>query len=141
MSYRYLDHGADMGLEGRGSSTEEAFEEAAKAMFGLMVELDEVKPEREVGIKVEGKDRETLFYNWMAELLTESNLKETVFSSFSVNSIDKSSDGDYILLGEARGQTYDGGIKKIGEVKGVTFMGLEVRGVEGNWKCRGVVDL
>lgn len=141
MSYRYLDHRADMGLEGTGPSPEKAFEEAARAMFGLMVELEEVRPGREVEIKVKGKDLETLFYNWMAELLTESNLNEVIFSSFSVNSIDKTFNGDYILLGKARGQSYEGGIEKTGEVKGVTLMGLEVEETKDKWKCRCVVDL
>ena len=142
MSYRYLDHVADMGLEGEGETIEKAFAEAAKAMFGLMAEVDKLKPVEIVELKIEGEDLKDLFYKWMSELLAESSTKNLVFSGFCVDSVDKTGEGSYFLQGRAKGEdlnTSDADL--FGEVKGVTFMGLAVEQKKGKWRARCVVDI
>ena len=44
--YKYLEHEADMGIYGEGETQEEAFEEGARAMFDLMVDIKEVKSQK-----------------------------------------------------------------------------------------------
>lgn len=131
-----------MGLEGIGSSIEEAFEEAAKAMFGLMGELEKINPREVVNLEVEGRDHEELFYSWMSELLAESSVRNMIFSSFQVDSVDKSRQGGYILRGGAKGEKIESGrLEGRSEVKGVTFMGLRVKQEGSQWKARCVVDM
>ena len=43
IGYEYLDHTADVQIHSWGPSVKEAFEQAAKAMFGYMTELDTIQ--------------------------------------------------------------------------------------------------
>ena len=61
-----FEHGADVGIRGKGKSLSEAFENGAKSMFSLLVEdLDTITPEKSVIISCESYDLEGLFVAWL----------------------------------------------------------------------------
>ena len=41
----YFEHGADIGIVGRGERIEEAFEHAAAAMFAIMADPGQISPQ------------------------------------------------------------------------------------------------
>ena len=82
--YELFETTADVGVRGYGSSLEEAFANAAKAMFSVMTDLSSVKPEREVFIEVEAEDEEALLVEWLNELLARSSIERMFFSEFKV---------------------------------------------------------
>ena len=45
MTWSHFAHGADIGLRGEGQSKEEAFEEIARALTGVVTELESVEAE------------------------------------------------------------------------------------------------
>lgn len=51
--FQHYEHPADIGIRGVGQSREEAFRQAGLAMMAVMVELDRVKPEKQVDIEIE----------------------------------------------------------------------------------------
>ena len=141
MSYKYLEHQADFGILALGGTLEEAFEDAAKAMFNIMVPLAEVKPAKEVMVEAEANDIAALFVEWLNKLLTEKDLKEMLFSEFKVTEILKK-DGQFHLKGKALGEKID--LKKHHvktEVKAATYAGLkyEIKDKKHNLQC--VVDV
>ena len=69
MSYEYFEHQADIGIRGKGKTLAEAFEQAALAMFEIMVETKELKSSKPQLVEVEGNDLNDLFIGWLSELL------------------------------------------------------------------------
>lgn len=126
MPYEYLDHEADIGILSTGDTLEETFEEGAKAMFDVMVDLDTVEDQQEVEIAVEATDVVTLFVEWLNELLAQSDIKGIFFSNFRVEQIEHL-EGIYRLRGSAYGEARDSNKHNIRtEVKGATYYGLKV---------------
>jgi len=60
MPFEYLDHTADIGIRGIGKTVEEAFCEAARAIFNLMVDLEEIVPEKAIHVTVEARQLDLL---------------------------------------------------------------------------------
>ena len=77
--YETFEHEADVGVRGFGKTMEEAFQNGAKAMFSVMVELDKVDPKKKIGINCEALDNETLFVEWLNELLSTADIEDMVF--------------------------------------------------------------
>ncbi len=45
--YEQFEHKADVGVRGYGKTIEEAFENGAKAMFSIMVNIAKIEPKKE----------------------------------------------------------------------------------------------
>ncbi|MGD2249307.1 MAG: archease [Candidatus Methanofastidiosia archaeon] len=121
--YELLDHEADVGVRGWGTTVEEAFEHGAEGMFSVMVDIDNVNPDTEIIITVEADDLESLFVEWLNELLAQKDIVELVFSEFSV---DIKENETILLTGKVRGEPLD--VKKHEirtEVKAATYFGLK----------------
>ena len=139
MDYELLDHEADIGIRGYGNTIEEAFENGAKAMFSVMIDLDEVNPEKNVEIKCEAPDLETLFIEWLNELLTKKDIEEMSFSEFKVE-INKND--LYTLKGVASGERFDQKKHKPKiEVKAATYSGLKIGKKDEKIYIQCVVDV
>jgi len=134
--YEYFEHQADVGIIGFGKTLEESFENGAKAMFQIMVELNSVNPVSEVKIRASADDVEALFVEWLNELLAQKDIKNMMFSEFKV----KINDGN--LEGVARGETLDLNKHKLKtEVKAASYSQLRVEKTEKGFKAQCVVDV
>jgi SHS2 domain-containing protein len=136
-SFETFEHGADIGIRGRGRTLSEAFENGAKSMYSLVVEgLDTVIPEKPVTISCESFDLECLFVTWLNSLLAESDIQRLIFSDFKVKI------QDLKLTGTAMGEPFDFSRHRRGvEVKGATFTELAVRQEGDLWIAQCVVDV
>jgi SHS2 domain-containing protein len=137
--YEFLDHEADIGIRSWGKTVEEAFENGAKAMFSVMVNVEGVTPGKEIGIQVEAEDYDSLFIEWLNELLAQRDISEMVFSQFTV-AISK---GDrFILSGTAQGEKLDADKHEIRtEVKAATYYGLKSGVEKGLYYFQCVLDI
>lgn len=123
MEYELLDHEADVGVRGWGSTVEEAFEHGAKGMFSVMVNVDAVDPDEEITVTAEADDLESLFVEWLNELVAQKDIVEMVFSKFSV---DIQKNETILLTGKAYGEPLDLEKHEIRtEVKAATYFGLK----------------
>jgi SHS2 domain-containing protein len=136
-SFETFEHGADIGIRGRGKTLSEAFENGAKSMFSLLVEdLDTVIHEKSVIISCESFDLEGLFVAWLNTLLAESDIQRLIFSDFKVKI------QGLRLAGTAMGESFDFSRHQRGvEVKGATFTELAIRQDGDSWIAQCVVDV
>ena len=140
MPYEILEHEADAGVRGIGGTLEEAFCEAARGMFSLMVDLEAVRPERGVPVRVEAETLEMLFVSWLGELLALRDLEGMVFSRFAAKI---AREGDkWVLEGTAYGEPLDPERHKPAvEVKAAAYYGVRVGKDDGRYIAQCVVDL
>jgi SHS2 domain-containing protein len=138
--FDYLEHTADACLRGIGTTREEAFCEAARAMFHLMVDVDQVRPQKRVQVSVTAEKIDLLLVEWLAELLVRKDLEDAVFSRFRV-AISGNGAG-FDLKGEGWGERLDPARHHVkSDVKGVTYAGLRVYREEDRWIAQCVVDI
>jgi SHS2 domain-containing protein len=131
----YFDHDADMGIIGRGTLIEEAFENAATAMFAMMTGLDQVRPHASVVIEFEEADAELALVTWLNLLLGQARSRALIFGRFRLRR-----DGPR-WSGTAEGEPWHDGLERGVEVKGATLTGLAVTQRDGIWEARCVVDV
>lgn len=132
-----FEHKADVGVQGVGETIEEAFENAAIAMFSIIAEdLLSIHPQSEVSLQTESFDVEGLLVSWLNTLLAQADLRRMLFVKFKVKLTENKLIG--VALGELFDETRHGrGI----EVKGATFSEVFVGKKDGKWVARCVVDV
>lgn len=140
MSFRYKEHQADIGIVGEGSSLEESFEEAAKAMFNIMVDIAGVKQKDKIEFSVKASTLEQLLVTFLNELLTQKDIKRMFFSQFFVNI--HRHQNEFSLRAKAFGEKIDlqRHITKT-EVKAATYSGLKVYDLAGKSYAECLVDV
>lgn len=136
--YETFEHGADVGIRGIGRTLEEAFIHAAKALFALIVvNLEDVRPEKRVEVSAEGETLEELFLDWLNNLLSASGIENLIFSAFGCRIQER-----YRLSGWAAGEKIDPERHELGEeVKGATYSLLKVYKKGDLWVAQCVVDV
>ena len=100
--FETFDHTADIGLIARGATLGEAFANAGRGLFSLMVDLDRIEERKQRRIEVEAEDVEGLLVAWLAELLYVHEVEELVFSRFEIDEI-----GDRRIVALAFGEKLD----------------------------------
>lgn len=131
----YFEHGADIGVIGRGATLEAAFVEAARAMFAIMAQPAEVEISLSVEFEFEEADPEFALVAWLNRLLAEARLQGAVFSRFEL-----AREGAH-YRGRAFGSKWGPAIARGTEVKGATLTALSVKQNEAGWEARCIVDV
>ncbi len=139
--HKFLEHVADIYVEAWGASLEEAFEEAAKAMFESMVDIESVQPSRRVDVSVEAVSLETLLVDWLNELLYYVDADGLLLSNFKVEKIEKL-DGTYKLKGYAEGEPINPEKHQLKiEVKAATYGLMKIEKTPKGVKLRVLFDI
>jgi SHS2 domain-containing protein len=135
--HEFFEHTADLGIRVRAADLETLFVEAATALFEAVVDnLDAVKPERTVSLRVDGTELEYLLFDWLKELLYRFDAERLLFSRFAVKVTPAG------LEGTAAGEELDPGRHELGhEVKAITYHGLRVERTDGEWLAEVIVDI
>ena len=131
----YFEHGADIGVIGRGATVEDAFANAAGAMFAIMVDIDAVRPLATIEVEFDEDDLELALVRWLNGLLAQAREHGLVLSDFTV-----ARSGDH-WRGSARGERWRDDLARGTEVKGATLTALSVRRIDDRWDARCVVDV
>lgn len=136
-SWDHFDHGADIGVRGRGPSRAEAFRQAALALAALVVDPASVKAARRFAIECKAPDDDILLLDWLNRLVYLMSGEDMVFHDFNV----AISDG--VLRAEASGETVDRQRHIVGvEPKGATYTELGVsKTAAGEWIAQCVIDV
>ncbi|MFX1576297.1 MAG: archease [Promethearchaeota archaeon] len=140
MEFEYSDEiTSDQLFRAYGSTLPEVFRAAARAMFGVMYDLEEITLETEINVCAQGRDEEHLLYDWLSNLLIEFEVEGVFFADFAITSINETSKGELQLVGIAKGS------QKMPEfrthVKGVTLHRFSLQRVNNRYMATIVVDI
>lgn len=130
LKYEFFDVTADVGYRAYGKSLANAFENAAVAMFEVITDTSNVKPNIEKIIQLEAEDKYAILYDWLSELLFFHDSEYMVFSKFNVEINSKVEDGEkkYLLKASAFGEEFDPDRhERRSEVKAVTFHMMDIK--------------
>jgi len=134
--FKFLEHTADAKFQAFGKSLEDAFGNAALAMFSVMTEPEKVERKIKREIKAKGDDEKSLLYDFLEQLLI---LLET--EGFLLNHVEKIKivDGELtaVAVGDKISEKYD----VHGEVKAVTYNEMDIKREKHYFMVQVVVDL
>ncbi len=124
--FEFLEHTADVYVAAHGKTLEEAFENAALAMFEVMTNVDKVNAEVEDHIEVEAEDEFALLYSWLETLLVNFETKNMLYSKFKIQGIEENSEG-FRIKATIWGEIFNAEkhAQKVG-VKAVTYHRMEI---------------
>ncbi|MGC8975377.1 MAG: archease [Thermoprotei archaeon] len=145
--YRFLEHTADAYFEASGKTLEEAFENAGKALFEVMLDTSRVECKTRKLVVDGGIDAYNAFYRWLEDLLIIFNVEKLAFTQFKVvfeKSLKTLSELNKPLrfLGEVCGENVDPEKHEIRkEVKAVTYSLMKITKENDCWYVSTVLDL
>lgn len=131
----YFQHDADIGIIGRGTTLEQAFEAAAQAVFAIVTDLAQVQPSNTLTLEFEETDPELALVTWLNLLLGKAREQGMIFSRFHVQHQGSQ------WRAEAVGEKWRAGLERGVEVKGATLTMLSVKQSGTMWEARCIVDV
>lgn len=104
---------------------EEAFGNAALAMFEVMTDTEKIATGHREAVEVEAEDEYALLYSWLEALLVKFEVNGMVYSKFEVHQIKETKEG-FKLKATVYGEKFDPQKhpQKVG-VKAVTYHQME----------------
>lgn len=126
-SFEVLEHTADIGIIAYGADLKEAFANAGKGLFSLMVDLDSVQESLEREIEVAAQDMESLLVEWLNELIYLFDAEHLLFKRFDITELERGR-----LRGKGFGEPVDPGRHEIHiGVKAATYHQLRIESDHG----------
>jgi SHS2 domain-containing protein len=138
--FEWVEHPSDIGFRAYGRDLAEAFENAALALFEIMVDTEKVEPREEVKVELDAEDEGALLYDWLDRLIYFHDSKDMVMSKFRVK-ISRTKDG-LRLSAKAWGERFDP--KKHPErtaVKAMTYHMMEIKREKNRCSIQAIVDI
>ena len=82
--FEIVNHTADVGIIAYGADVNQAFANAARALFSLITELDNVEEVLLRDIELTAPDQESLLVEWLNELIYLFDAENIVFKRFDI---------------------------------------------------------
>jgi SHS2 domain-containing protein len=82
--FEFLEHTADVYIRAHGKTMDEAYENAALAMFETITDSSKIAQTQEDILEVEAEDQYALLYNWIEALLVKSETEGMLYSRFQI---------------------------------------------------------
>ena len=125
--FEIVDHTADVGIRAYGASMNQAFANAAKALFSLIAELDNVDEVLHRDIELVAPDQESLLVEWLNELIYIFDAENIVFKRFDITQLNSTR-----LKARSYGEKVDSSKHKLKiGVKAATYHMLKVDKTNG----------
>jgi len=139
-SYQFLDHTADILFTAVAPTLEELFVQCALATEDAQVDLSKVEEKEKLSFMVEGKDEESLLFNFLDDLVFYKDSDLLIFSKFDLK-IEKAK-GGLKLSCTAWGEKLDNEKHepKV-DVKAVTMHLFEVKKNDQGWEAKVLLDI
>lgn len=82
--FEILNHTADVGIIAYGADLSQAFANAARGLFSLITELDDVEEVLHRDIELAASDEESLLVEWLNELVYQFDTEGIIFKRFDI---------------------------------------------------------
>jgi len=124
--FEFLEHTADVLISAHGASLEQAFENAALAMFEVMTDTTKINPVEKDTFEVEAEDEYALLYSWLEALLVKFEVNGMLCSKFEILGLEDNSEG-FKLKANVWGERFNAEKhpQKVA-VKAVTYHRMEI---------------
>lgn len=140
MTYRFVEHTADVGVELEASSYEGLLSEGLLALTDTLTEVERVSLEIELSVDLRAPSREDLLVGWLNELVYLFDSKSVLLRQSDIG-VGKEG-GDWRLRATVGGELYDPERHRIKTlIKAVTYHQLAVRSSTSGWQARVVFDI
>ncbi len=125
--FEILNHTADVGIIAYGADMKQAFANAAKGLFSLITDLDDVKEVLHRDAELTATDEESLLVEWLNELIYKFDTEGIIFKRFDIAKLDNTR-----LKARGYGEKVDKSRHKIKMgVKAATYHMLKVERGDG----------
>ncbi len=139
--YEYLPHTADVRFRAYGKTLEEAFSNAAFALYNVMVDTGSVKAKATKKIAAEGGDLPALLQQFLEQFIILLDTDNFFLAKIGELEIKKSGSGNYKLSAVAVGDEAKN-YETIGpQVKACTYNSMLVQKKGKVWMVQVVVDI
>jgi SHS2 domain-containing protein len=135
--FEIFAHTADVGLRIRAPNLNALFADAGRGLFSVIVaNLDDVAQTHGAEFAIEGGNLDFLLVDWLAKLLEVFETRRLLLATFEVA---VTSTG---LRASAKGEPVDWQRHRLEhEIKAVTYHGLKVEQVNGQWVAEAILDI
>ena len=125
--FEIIDHTADVGIRAYGANMNQAFANAARALFSLITELDDVDEVLHRDTKLTAPDEESLLVEWLNELIYLFDVENILFKRFDITQLNNTQ-----LKARSYGEKVDSSKHKLKTgVKAATYHMLKVDKSDG----------
>ena len=142
MPFRFLEGiaTADVAIEATGKTIEEAFAEAALAMFEVQTNTKKIKPKTAKEVLIQSEDKKSLLFDWLSRLIYLRDVEKMFFSKFDVKI--KKVNNRLKLSAKIYGEKINSKKHELKtEVKGVSYTQMEIEEKSNKCKIRVILDV
>jgi len=135
--FEVIDHTADAGIIAHGAGLEEVFVNAARALFSLITELDDVAEDLKCDVEIASEDRESLLLEWLNELIYLFDTGHILLKKFDISSL-----SDTRLKAVCYGEKVDSSKHRLKTgVKAATYHMLRIDRDERGYRAQVIFDI
>ena len=132
-----FEHTADIGIRAWGNEFSEVFEEAAKALFSVIVDLNTVSVRQRLNLELTAESGEELFLKWLKELLFIFDTKHLLLSGFKIHQLTPQK-----LQAQVGGEFLDNAKHALGrEVKAITLHQFKLVKEKSRYLAEVILDI
>jgi len=134
--FEIVNHTADVGIIAYGADLKQAFANAARSLFSLITELDDVREILYRDIELTATDKESLLVEWLNELIYRFDTENIIFKRFDITELDNTR-----LRARSYGEEVDNSRHELRTgVKAATYHLLKVDKDDG-YKIQVILDI
>ena len=141
-SFEIIEHTADIGISAMAKSRGELFETCAFGMMEIILgknpfDISEEKINEKRFVEIDGTDDEDLLYGFLSEILYLFDGEHIIPLNFMNSKFEEER-----FTTELKGIKFEPGKHDVDvEIKAVTFHGMDLKQVEGDWQTKVIFDV
>lgn len=135
--FEIIEHTADVGVIGAGTSRAEAFENVAYGMFSIMADLGNYLPAGFATVEAEGDDDIDLLERFLSSLIVIFDSEGVLPLDFEINEV-----SDKRLACKVSVRPIGDDIEWLGPtIKAVTYHQMDVTSTDTGWRAQAIFDV